>query len=82
MGVLMSDRTGTLDGDRLFYQVWEAPDARADVVLSHGYAEHSGRYGHVAEQLVAAGLSVWARPAATSARGSWPWPTSTCWSTW
>ncbi|MGZ4437235.1 MAG: alpha/beta hydrolase [Nocardioides sp.] len=56
----MTHRTGELDQGRLFFQVWEAPDARADVVLSHGYAEHSGRYGHVAEQLVAAGLTVWA----------------------
>lgn len=56
----MSHREGTLDADRVYYQVWEAPDARAEVVLAHGYAEHSGRYAHVAEDLVAAGLTVWA----------------------
>ena len=56
----MAAREGTLDGDRLFYQVWEASSPRADVVIAHGYAEHSGRYAAVAEHLVKAGLTVWA----------------------
>ena len=56
----MSDREGSLDGGRLFFQVWEADQPRADVVLAHGYAEHSGRYEHVAARLVQAGLTVWA----------------------
>jgi alpha-beta hydrolase superfamily lysophospholipase len=30
------------------------------VVVAHGYAEHSGRYGHVAAALNRAGLGVWA----------------------
>lgn len=36
------------------------PEAEAEdaVVIVHGYAEHSGRYGHVAEALVADGLAV------------------------
>lgn len=33
---------------------------RGTVVISHGLAEHSGRYHHVAERLVAAGFDVWA----------------------
>ena len=33
-------------------------DARDAVVIAHGYAEHSGRYAHVAEALVADGLAV------------------------
>lgn len=37
---------------------WPAAGARADVVVLHGYAEHVGRYGHVAEALVEAGFSV------------------------
>jgi lysophospholipase len=49
-----------LDGERLFYRRWECPEARAEVVLSHGYAEHSGRYSHVAAALTAAGARVWA----------------------
>lgn len=32
---------------------------RAEVVLAHGYAEHGGRYRHVAERLVDAGFRVW-----------------------
>jgi lysophospholipase len=49
-----------LDGDEVFYRVWRGPDPRAVVVLSHGYAEHSGRYAHVAERLVGAGFVVYA----------------------
>jgi acylglycerol lipase len=56
----MTHREGTLDGGRLYYQVWESPDARAEVVIAHGYAEHSGRYAQVAAELVAAGVTVWA----------------------
>lgn len=56
----MSDRSGALDGKRLFYQVWEGSEPRAEVVVAHGYAEHSGRYAHVAKDLVEAGLRVWA----------------------
>lgn len=33
---------------------------RAAILLVHGYAEHSGRYGHVAERLVGEGLAVYA----------------------
>jgi acylglycerol lipase len=56
----MADREGSLDGGRLFFQVWEAAEPRAEVVIAHGYAEHSGRYAGVAAHLVAAGLRVWA----------------------
>ncbi len=31
---------------------WSAADPRCIVLLSHGYAEHAGRYEHVAERLV------------------------------
>jgi len=46
---------------RLYYRWWR-PDtpARGNVVVSHGFAEHSGRYGHVASALTDAGLGVWA----------------------
>ncbi|KAA0234498.1 MAG: lysophospholipase [Actinobacteria bacterium] len=36
---------------------WPLPGARADVVVVHGYAEHAGRYEHVAAALVGAGFS-------------------------
>jgi alpha-beta hydrolase superfamily lysophospholipase len=37
-----------------------AGTVRATVVISHGVAEHGGRYRHVAERLTACGYSVWA----------------------
>ena len=51
---------GRFAGGRLYYQRWR-PDGEpvANVVVSHGYAEHGGRYRHVAEALTAAGMSVW-----------------------
>lgn len=46
-------------GITLFTQLWEPDDdARATVLLSHGFAEHSGRYSHVAEALTDAGFAV------------------------
>ncbi len=47
-------------GLQLFWRVWEPDDGRARgrVLISHGYAEHGGRYHHVAERLTTAGLSV------------------------
>lgn len=35
-------------------------DPKAVVLLAHGYAEHAGRYGHVAARLTAAGYAVYA----------------------
>lgn len=35
-------------------------DPRAVILLAHGYAEHAGRYGHVAARLTAAGYAVYA----------------------
>lgn len=37
---------------------WPKEDARYLAVLCHGYGEHIGRYGHVADALVAHGASV------------------------
>lgn len=56
----MSDRDGRLGGGDLYYRVWDVADPRADVLISHGYAEHTGRYEHVARALTDAGLAVWA----------------------
>jgi acylglycerol lipase len=48
-------------GVELYWQGW-LPEAepRALVVISHGASEHSARYSHVAERLVAAGYAVYA----------------------
>ena len=52
---------GRFAGGRLYYRRWDIPDpAKAQVVISHGFAEHSGRYAHVASALNAAGFSAWA----------------------
>jgi alpha-beta hydrolase superfamily lysophospholipase len=45
---------------RITVREWSNPDARYVAVLVHGYAEHSGRYQHVAERLVAHGGAVFA----------------------
>ena len=51
----------TDDGVHLFTQQWSPEEAaRAGVVLVHGYAEHCGRYAHVADALVREGASVYA----------------------
>ena len=47
-------------GTDLFWRLWSSDDgaSAARVVISHGYAEHGGRYRHVAERLTGAGLAV------------------------
>jgi len=59
----MIHRTGTLttrDNLRLFTQAWLPEHLAAIVVVAHGYAEHSGRYLHVAEYLAAQGIATFA----------------------
>lgn len=48
----------TSDGLELYYQQWPVENAKAAVVLVHGFGEHIGRYEHVAEALNAAGYDV------------------------
>ena len=48
----------TRDGLSQLRRYWEAPSARAVVLIVHGVAEHCGRCEHVARQFVAAGVSV------------------------
>ncbi|WP_230464902.1 alpha/beta hydrolase [Nocardia seriolae] len=48
-------------GGRVYWQAWlPDTDPRALAVIVHGYAEHSGRYAHVAERLVESGFAVYA----------------------
>ncbi len=48
-------------GLALFYRTWlPSKESKGSLVISHGYAEHSGRYKHVAELLVERGFAVYA----------------------
>jgi alpha-beta hydrolase superfamily lysophospholipase len=56
-------REATFEGSEgvVYYRVWQpAGDPRRIVLIVHGYAEHGGRYSHVAEALVAGGAAVYA----------------------
>jgi alpha-beta hydrolase superfamily lysophospholipase len=46
------------DGLRLFFRRWFVPEPKGLVAMVHGFAEHSGRYGHVADFLCEQGWSV------------------------
>ena len=50
-----------LKGFRIYYQRW-LPDgeARAVLLVAHGYAEHSGRYGNLVDYFVPRGYAVYA----------------------
>jgi alpha-beta hydrolase superfamily lysophospholipase len=50
--------TETPEGLRLYQQSWRGATTKAAIVLVHGYAEHSGRYEHVAERFTDAGYAV------------------------
>lgn len=52
----------TIDGTRgtVKYRSWPTTTPRFVVVIAHGYGEHSGRYGHLASTLTAAGAAVYA----------------------
>lgn len=60
----MQQRTGELEGTKGVVLAWRAwlpdQDPKAVVILSHGLAEHSGRYAHVAACLVGHGYAVYA----------------------
>src|SRR3989338_11538789 len=53
---------GTEPHLKRLFERWWAPEGepRAVVVIVHGYAEHSGRYGETAEYLVRRGYAVYA----------------------
>jgi len=48
----------TNDGLNLFEQRWQPAKKVKAIIIIHGYAEHSGRYAHVAEFLVNHGYAV------------------------
>ncbi|MCJ7756453.1 MAG: alpha/beta hydrolase, partial [Thermoanaerobaculales bacterium] len=44
---------------RIAYRIWPSEkDPERIVIIVHGYAEHGGRYAHVAERLAARGAIV------------------------
>ena len=47
-------------GGSVFWQSWTPDSPKGIVVISHGLAEHSSRYGHVADRLNDAGYAVYA----------------------
>ena len=52
------DMVAIANGESQLRRTWTAADPRAVVLIVHGIAEHSGRYEHVARQLVNAGFTV------------------------
>lgn len=50
--------TMTPDGTHELTRRWETPEPRANVLIVHGLAEHSGRYEMVGSRLAAAGFAV------------------------
>ena len=52
--------TTTPEGLRLHQQTWLGDAPKAAIILLHGYAEHSGRYAHVAERFTTAGYDIYA----------------------
>jgi len=48
----------THDGMKLYLQAWMTDSPKASLLLVHGLGEHSSRYAHLVEKLVAAGISV------------------------
>lgn len=48
------------DGTNLYEQWWLPENPKAVVAVVHGYAEHSGRYSHVAKTFAESGYAVYA----------------------
>jgi len=50
-----------LENLNLYYQYWiSSGETRAVLMVAHGFAEHSGRYGHLAEYFETRGYAVYA----------------------
>jgi len=57
------NNTGTFIGKggiEIFFQSWVVDKPKAVLVISHGQAEHSGRYTHILDELKGKGISVYA----------------------
>jgi acylglycerol lipase len=53
-------RAGGAAASGIFWQSWTPVQARGVVIIVHGFGEHSGRYEHVAQRLVAADYATYA----------------------
>lgn len=51
-------KTGEAAGDRLYFRRWHVDAPKAVILIAHGYAEHLGRYEHVAKALNDTGYAV------------------------
>jgi alpha-beta hydrolase superfamily lysophospholipase len=61
------------DTAQIYWQAWlPSGEPRAVVVIAHGIGEHSGRYGHVAARLTAAGFAAYALDHRGHGRSSGP----------
>lgn len=56
----MTEATINVSGTELHTRTYPTPSPIARIILVHGYAEHSGRYAWVCEQLNAANIAVYA----------------------
>jgi len=59
----LQEKTGSFkshDGQKIFYREYRAVNERARLVIAHGLAEHSGRYGNVIDRLFPDDISIWA----------------------
>jgi alpha-beta hydrolase superfamily lysophospholipase len=57
----MEEQTFAGSEGRVFYRRWDPEgQCRRIVIVVHGYAEHGGRYAHLAERLTAEGAAVYA----------------------
>ena len=53
-------KSGAAAGASLHFKSWPAPAPKAVALIAHGYAEHAGRYQHVAAALNRSGYAVYA----------------------
>lgn len=60
MGTHVEGRLPGAAGGEIYWQAWLPDVPSAVVLLAHGYAEHSGRYAHVAARLNVASYAVYA----------------------
>ncbi|WXG41093.1 MAG: lysophospholipase [Candidatus Freyarchaeum deiterrae] len=48
------------NGTKIYYQLWKPDKVKDAMIISHGYAEYSGRYPHVGDHFANEGIAVYA----------------------